>query len=174
MKGILRVLRDITQDWITTNGCYVEAVLVEAVLTWYPCVVMEKVNDNENVRRLSDMNCTVMIWRSWVQTPVGSNFGKIQCTFAASDIHTSAFFLTCCTHHYCVIKDGKEWESYLTLQHVTVSGNIWNPTPWSQLSFGINNIIKLQEAEFMIRIRIRIRIHLLARRNLLYTWQYSN
>ena len=28
-------------------------------------------------RRLSDMKCTVMIWRSWVQTPVGSNLGCV-------------------------------------------------------------------------------------------------
>ena len=28
-------------------------------------------------RRLSDMNCSVMIWRSWVRTPVGSNLGCV-------------------------------------------------------------------------------------------------
>ena len=28
---------------------------------------------------LSDMKCTVMIWRSWVWTPVGSNLGCLHC-----------------------------------------------------------------------------------------------
>ena len=28
-------------------------------------------------RHLSDMKCTVMIWRSWVQTPVGLNLGCV-------------------------------------------------------------------------------------------------
>ena len=51
-------------------------------------------------RRLSDMKCTVMIWRSWVQTPVGSNLGVrgtslLSCTWTKNIYNASQCVLNC-------------------------------------------------------------------------------
>ena len=50
-------------------------------------------------RRLSDMKCTVMIWRSWVRTLVGSNLGCIvllsQAVLDITSHHLISLLTTC-------------------------------------------------------------------------------
>ena len=133
-------------------------------------------------RRLSDMNCTVIIWRSWVRTPVGSNLGcvvllssylnkKYVYEYLTKKIHTYTqtlrkIWVPIC-NHYTRLTINFTYDlmpELVTCKHRTEYGHTWHWMSWLRL--GVlkqhvltNSPVQVWRKLFTVGLFVKVSLH---------------